>query len=64
MWLYPLPALVASAGFVYMLLSRNNAFREIRYAGMILVAGTAIFLVRAWRRQEWPFGDSSLIVGR
>jgi APA family basic amino acid/polyamine antiporter len=64
MWLYPLPALVASAGFVYMLLSRNNAFREIRYAGMILVAGTATFLVRAWRRQEWPLGGSSLVAGR
>ena len=57
MWLYPVPALVASAGFVYMLISRKGALREIRYAGVILVAGIAIYAVRAWRRREWPFGN-------
>ena len=55
MWLYPLPALFASLGFVYMLVSRKNAIREIRYAGIILVVGIAIYSVRAWRNREWPF---------
>jgi APA family basic amino acid/polyamine antiporter len=62
MWLYPVPAVVASAGFVYMLLSRKDALREIRYAAVILVAGVAIYLVRSWRRGEWPFGGASSLV--
>jgi basic amino acid/polyamine antiporter, APA family len=65
MWLYPVPAVVASAGFIYMLLSRKDALREIRYAAVILVAGIVIYLVRSWRRGEWPFGGtSSLVVSR
>jgi basic amino acid/polyamine antiporter, APA family len=55
MWLYPLPAVVASTGFIYMLLSRKDALREIRYAAVILVVGIVIYLVRSWRRGEWPF---------
>jgi len=55
MWLYPLPAVVASAGFVYMLVSRKGALREIRYAALVLVVGILIYAVRSWRRGEWPF---------
>ena len=57
-------ALVAAAGFVYMLVSRKGALREIRYAAVILVVGIGIYLVRSWRRQEWPFGESEIVVGR
>jgi amino acid transporter len=65
MWLYPVPAVVASAGVIYMLLSRKDALREIRYAAVILVVGVVIYLVRSWRRGEWPFGgESSLVVSR
>lgn len=55
MWLYPLPAVVAAAGFVYMLVSRKGALREIRYAALVLVVGILIYAVRSWRRSEWPF---------
>ena len=57
MWLYPLPALMAIAGFTFILLARKNFLREIRYALAILVAGLAIYLVRSWRRREWPFAQ-------
>ena len=56
MWLYPLPALLASAGFLFILISRPNFLREIRYAMVILAMGLAIYFVRAWRHGEWPFG--------
>jgi amino acid transporter len=57
MWLYPAPALLASAGFIFILLSRQNFMREIRYAMVIFVFGTVLYLVRAWRLgTEWPFG--------
>jgi amino acid transporter len=59
MWLYPLPALIASCGFVYILFSRPNFLKEIRYAVVLLVVGLAIYLVRSAARKEWPFGDGS-----
>jgi basic amino acid/polyamine antiporter, APA family len=55
MWLYPLPALIAAASFLFILISRKNFLREVRYAGVILVVGTLIYLFRAWRHREWPF---------
>jgi basic amino acid/polyamine antiporter, APA family len=55
MWLYPLPALLAIAGFGFILVERQNFLREIRYAVVILVIGLAIYLARSWCRKEWPF---------
>ncbi len=60
MWLYPLPALVAAGSFVFILVSRAGFLREIRYAAVILIAGIAVYCVRAWRRREWPFGEGAL----
>jgi amino acid transporter len=57
MWLYPLPALIAITGFVYILVSRPNFLREIRYAVVLLVAGLGLYFVRAARRGEWPWGE-------
>jgi len=57
MWLYPLPALIAFVGFVYVLISRKNFLKEIRYAIVLLILGLVIYFVRAWRRGEWPFGE-------
>ncbi len=39
MWLYPVPALVASASFIFILISRAGFLKEIRYAAVILVMG-------------------------
>jgi len=55
MWLYPLPALIASVGFLFVLISRTNSLSQIRYAALILISGVAIYLLRAWRHGEWPF---------
>src|SRR5271157_2336192 len=56
MWLYPLPALVAIAGFLFILFNRENALKEVRYAVVILLAGLLIYMIRAWSGREWPFG--------
>ena len=55
-WLYPVPALLAIAGFLYILVARRNFQREIKYAVVVLVMGLLVYVVRAWRRSEWPFG--------
>ncbi len=64
MWLYPVPALVASVSYVFILIYRRGFLREIRYAAVILIVGIVVYCVRSWRRQEWPFGSSSLGVSR
>jgi hypothetical protein len=55
MWLYPLPAILAVAGFTYIVAKRHDSLKEIRYAAVILIAGLIIYFVRSWRNREWPF---------
>jgi amino acid transporter len=57
MWLYPVPALVASFGFIFVLIARTNSMKQINYAMVILITGVAIYLVRAGRNREWPFAS-------
>jgi amino acid transporter len=58
MWLYPLPALFALAGFIYVLVSRKNFLKEIRYAAVLVVVGLIIYFIRARSRGEWPFAEA------
>ncbi len=44
--LYPLPVLLALAGFVFILFSRPHFLREMRTAGLVLGAGAAVYLAR------------------
>ena len=60
MWLFPLPALCAIGGFLFVLVQRPNATRELRYAGVLLAAGLCVYLGRAWRGQEWPFAAATV----
>jgi amino acid transporter len=60
MWLYPIPALLALAGFLYILISRKNFEREVIFAAVLVVIGTAAYLLRARGRGEWPFAASEL----
>jgi amino acid transporter len=53
--LYPLPPLVAMAGFAFMVINRSHALKSLGVAAAIAVSGTLIYLGRAKRRSEWPF---------
>jgi amino acid transporter len=55
MWLYPVPALLASCGFVYVLIYRTHSLKQINYALVVLISGVLLYLARAWRKHEWPF---------
>ncbi len=55
MWLYPLPALLAFLGFVYVLIMRKNFEKEIQYAVVLILIGLILYLVRSYRHGEWPF---------
>ena len=45
-WLYPLPPLVAIAGFLYILVERPNFLREIAGAGVVIAVGVAVYWLR------------------
>jgi len=55
MWLYPLPALLAIAGFTYILIMRKNFAREVVYAAVILITGVVLYMIRSRHNREWPF---------
>jgi basic amino acid/polyamine antiporter, APA family len=55
MWLYPVPALVAIAGFIFILTKRPDALKQIRYTVLLVIAGLAVYMFRAWRGRQWPF---------
>lgn len=56
MWLYPLPCVVALVGWLYVYGSTGRFF--IALGAGTLQVGAVVFLVAAWRKGEWPFGDA------
>jgi amino acid transporter len=55
MWLYPVPALLAVAGFIFVLVSRQDFLKEVHYGTLLLLVGLAIYMWRASRLRQWPF---------
>jgi amino acid transporter len=59
MWLYPLPPLLALAGFMFVVFSRREASRELLDAAIVAASGSVIYFARAYWKREWPFRESS-----
>ncbi len=59
LWLYPLPALLALVGFIFVLFKREGFQKEIKYAAVLIIAGLVIYFIRSYRRREWPFGKTA-----
>ncbi|HYR42722.1 MAG TPA: APC family permease [Terriglobia bacterium] len=49
MWFYPLPAIVALVGFLYVLVMRKDFTKELRYGAIILILGVIFFFLRNWK---------------
>ena len=49
MWLYPIPAVLAFLGFVYVIVMRPKSLESIRLAILVLVVGTLLFWIRRAR---------------
>jgi len=58
MWLYPVPAILAVAGFIFML-STRVFLKQVAYGTVLVVVGTTIYMWRAWRDREWPFAPAN-----
>ena len=55
MWLYPVPAIIALIGFLYVMFMRDGFTKQLKYAAVLIVIGLTIYLVRSFRRGEYPF---------
>ena len=54
MWLYPLPALVALVGWLFVF--ATTQLRVILFGVGVLVLGCLAFLLWSWNTKRWPFG--------
>ena len=54
MWLYPLPALVALLGWIFVF--ATTQLEVILFGVGVLALGCVAFLVWSWRTARWPFG--------
>src|SRR5436189_79982 len=57
MWLYPVPAVCALVGFLYVMFMRKGFLVQVKYAAVLIVTGVIIYLVRSYKRKEFPFGS-------
>src|SRR3954447_26705940 len=57
-WLYPIPSLLAFAGWIYVYTSSGHT--PIVFSIVIIVAGLAAFLLWARAEREWPFGPKRI----
>jgi amino acid transporter len=53
MWLYPLPCILALAGWLFMYVTAS--WFNLGLGLAVLVAGVLVFLLWSARRREWPF---------
>ncbi len=54
MWLYPVPALIALLGWIFVF--ATTQLRVIFFGVGVLALGCIAFLLWSWRTSRWPFG--------
>ena len=59
MWLYPLPALVALLGWLFVF--ATTQLRVILFGVGVLGLGCVVFLIWSWRTQRWPFAPQAAV---
>jgi hypothetical protein len=55
MWLYPIPAIVAFTGWIYVAATPDQR-PYLRTALILLLLGLGAYLLRAQMIKSWPFG--------
>jgi amino acid transporter len=58
MWLYPLPSLIALAGWIFVFATSD--VQVILFGLVTLVLGIFVFGVWSWRAQRWPFSVAAV----
>jgi amino acid transporter len=57
MWLFPLPAIIALVGWIFVFVSAGSA--AIVFGLVTLALGCMVFVVRAARRRTWPWARTA-----
>jgi amino acid transporter len=60
MWLYPLPSLIALAGWIYIL--TTNQAKIVLWGIALMVVGVAAYLWQAKLKGEWPFAGETDVI--
>jgi amino acid transporter len=60
MWLYPLPALIALVGWIFLLVT-TQPVTLLAYGACVLGLGLAAFLLLARRARRWPFESAAIV---
>ena len=55
MWLYPLPALVALLGWIFLFVTSGG--QQMAYSVLAMVLGIGAFLIWSKQRKSWPFAE-------
>jgi amino acid transporter len=63
LWLYPLPPILALAGFTYIVVSRPNFARELILAALVAAVGTAVFVARQVQKAKGQQSDNEITSG-
>ena len=58
-WLYPLPVLIALAGWIFLLVTTDKV--TLGYAVATLIAGAVVFLVWSRWTRRWPFAMNAAL---
>jgi amino acid transporter len=57
-WLYPIPSLLALAGWIYVY--KSSGHTPIIFSLVVLAAGIVAFLIWAKAERQWPFGPKHI----
>jgi amino acid transporter len=61
MWLYPLPALVALLGWLFLFVT--SGWKQMVYSVVAILTGVVAFLIWSKLRKSWPFAEISPVSG-
>jgi amino acid transporter len=59
MWLYPLPALMALLGWLFLFVT--SGWKQMIYSVLALATGAVAFLIWSKLRKSWPFADLTAV---
>ena len=57
MWLYPLPSMIAMAGWIFII--TTSGWKYIASGFAVIAVGIAAYLWRARAAGEWPFASDA-----
>ena len=60
MWLYPLPSLLALAGWIFVFATTD--VKVILFGLLSLCAGVLVFVAWSWRVRQWPFTIAAMVL--